>query len=101
MRTWRSNAAPARRFRPFSNARASRASAPVDQIGGAGLLARPDREAVLHELARLREPLYAQVADLRFDTGCLTAAAATEQLARLLERHWQRTSTPIRTGTDQ
>ena len=65
------------------------------------LLARPDREAVLHELARLREPLYAQVADLRFDTGCLTAAAATEQLARLLERHWQRSSTPIRTGTGQ
>ena len=65
------------------------------------LLARPDREAVLHELARLREPLYAQVADLRFDTGCLTAAAATEQLARRLERHWQRSSTPIRTGTGQ
>lgn len=54
------------------------------------LLARPDRDAVLRELARVRGPLYAQVADLRFDTGRLSAATAAARLAEQLETHWQR-----------
>jgi len=54
------------------------------------LLARDDRDAVLRELALVREPLYAEIADLRFDTGSLCAAEATAQLAQQLETHWQR-----------
>lgn len=56
------------------------------------LLARPDREAVLHALARVRDPLYAVVADLRLDTDPLSLEEATTQLVGLLERHWQRAS---------
>ncbi|MFP7722084.1 shikimate kinase [Lysobacter sp. A3-1-A15] len=62
------------------------------------LLARPDREAVLNELAELRDPLYAEVADLRYDTGRLTAAAATDHLADLLDTRWQRTHAPAGSG---
>ncbi len=56
------------------------------------LLAQPDRTAVLNELARLRDPLYAQVADLRFDTVGLTADAAAHALAAVLQAQWQRPS---------
>ena len=54
------------------------------------LLARDDREQVLKDLAASRAPLYAEVADLRFDTGQLTAAEATTRLAAVLEQQWQR-----------
>lgn len=54
------------------------------------LLARSDRDAVLRELAVIREPLYAQIADLQFDTGRLTAAEAATRLAHVLESRWQR-----------
>lgn len=54
------------------------------------LLARDDRESVLRELALVRGPLYAQIADLRFDTARLCAAEAASQLAGQLETHWQR-----------
>lgn len=54
------------------------------------LLARPDREQVLHELAARRAPLYTEVADLEFDTGGLDPARAATQLAELLSRRWQR-----------
>ena len=54
------------------------------------LLARDDRDAVLRELALVREPLYAEIADLRFDTAQLCAAEATAQLAQQLETRWQR-----------
>lgn len=54
------------------------------------LLARADRAEVLRELALVREPLYAEIADLRFDTGRLCAAEAAVQLARQLETRWQR-----------
>lgn len=54
------------------------------------LLARDDREQVLHDLAASRAPLYAEVADLRFDTDRLTAAEAATRLAMLLDRQWQR-----------
>ena len=54
------------------------------------LLQRPDREATLRALALARDPLYAEVADLRYDTGrqgCQDAAAA---LAALLAERWLR-----------
>lgn len=54
------------------------------------LLARPDREQVLRDLAAARAPLYEQVADLRFDTADLTASAAAQRLADLLTLQWQR-----------
>lgn len=54
------------------------------------LLAREDREQLLQEMARFRAPLYAEVADLRFDTDQLSAAEAATRLAVLLERQWQR-----------
>lgn len=53
------------------------------------LLQREDREAVLHELATAREPLYAATADLRFDTRDLSPAQATSQLAELLADRWK------------
>ena len=59
------------------------------------LLARDDREQVLHDLAAARAPLYAEVADLRFDTNQLTAAEAAARLAALLDRHWQRPATGV------
>lgn len=55
------------------------------------LLARGDREAVLHRLAAERDPLYADVADLHFDTNPWSFAEATAQLAQQLKASWQRT----------
>ena len=54
------------------------------------LLARPDREQVLRELAAVRTPLYAEVADLAFDPADLDVESASARLAGLLARHWQR-----------
>jgi shikimate kinase len=54
------------------------------------LLARPDREQVLHELALIRTPLYAEAADLEFDSADLDADTAALQLATLLAQRWQR-----------
>lgn len=54
------------------------------------LLAGEDREAVLLKLAREREPLYADTADLRFDTGNTGAAEAATRLHALLQTHWRR-----------
>lgn len=54
------------------------------------LLARGDREQVLRDLSERRAPLYAQVADLRFDTGSMTAADAAARLADELDRSWRR-----------
>ena len=52
------------------------------------LLAREDREAVLHRLSVERAPFYAEVADLRFDTGGLAPAEAAARLVRALEGRW-------------
>lgn len=60
------------------------------------LLARDDREQVLHDLAASRAPLYAEVADLRFDTDRLTAAEAATRLAMLLDQQWQRPAMTMR-----
>ncbi len=52
------------------------------------LLQREDREQVLHDIAAVRAPLYADVADLVFDTqrmGCVEAAGA---LASQLHGAW-------------
>lgn len=54
------------------------------------LLQRDDREAVLDEMAMARAPLYAEVADLQFDTDGLVAADAATRLIAELERRWQR-----------
>lgn len=54
------------------------------------LLARDDREQVLHDLATARAPLYAEVADLAFDTGRLSAAESATRLAAVLDRQWRR-----------
>ena len=52
------------------------------------LLQRPDREDALRELARLREPLYREVADLVLDTDGLTAAEAATRLGLTLAQCW-------------
>jgi shikimate kinase len=54
------------------------------------LLQRDDREQVLRAMRVAREPLYADVADLRFDTDGLTSADAATALVHELERHWRR-----------
>ena len=59
---------------------------------GRPLLQRADRESVLHELASIRGPLYAEIADLRFDTGNDNATHAATALAELLAVKWQRRS---------
>ncbi len=54
------------------------------------LLQREDRESVLRRLAAERMPLYAEVADLCFDTGGMASADAAASLARMLDDRWQR-----------
>ena len=54
------------------------------------LLQRGDREQVLHDLARAREPLYREVADLVLDTDGLSPGLATSTLAQLVASQWQR-----------
>jgi shikimate kinase len=54
------------------------------------LIASGDRAQVLRRLALQRDPLYAEVADLRFDTAGLSPATAAAQLAGLLQERWQR-----------
>jgi shikimate kinase len=52
------------------------------------LLARPDRAQVLADLAAVRAPLYAEVADLSFDTTSLTTQEVTDALAHALTLQW-------------
>ncbi|HEU4813839.1 MAG TPA: shikimate kinase [Xanthomonadaceae bacterium] len=54
------------------------------------LIARDDREDVLRRLAVERAPLYAEVADLRFDTDGLGPAEACARLGHLLDDRWRR-----------
>ncbi len=56
------------------------------------LLAQGDRRAKLLALAEQREPLYAEIADLRFDSDGPGPAAAAERLSALIAAQWQRTS---------
>ena len=52
------------------------------------LLQRPDREDVLRELARIREPLYREVSDLVMDTDGLAALEAASRLGLQLAGRW-------------
>ncbi len=54
------------------------------------LLAGGDREAVLRALAAERAPLYAEAAELRFETGNQPPADAAAQLIALVESHLSR-----------
>ncbi|WP_158985254.1 shikimate kinase [Lysobacter panacisoli] len=54
------------------------------------LLARGDREDVLRTLAAQRAPLYAEVADLVFDTNDYSSTEAAARLAQELDARWQR-----------
>ncbi|MDB6163329.1 MAG: aroK [Xanthomonadaceae bacterium] len=54
------------------------------------LLQREDREQVLRELSVRRAPLYAEVADLRFDTDGMTTTEAAAGLLHVLQERWQR-----------
>ena len=59
------------------------------------LIAGDDRAGVLRRLSEQRAPLYAEVADLRFDTNTLFPPQAALQLCRQLEQAWVRDAAPI------
>ena len=54
------------------------------------LLATPDRSRRLEEMAALRNPLYAEVADLVFDSDGLAVATASARLVEQLRAAWRR-----------
>lgn len=54
------------------------------------LIAGDDREAVLQRLAGERGPLYAEVADLSFETDGLGPAEACARLGHVLDGQWRR-----------
>jgi shikimate kinase len=54
------------------------------------LLQHGDPEQVLRTLASVREPLYAEIADLVLDTDGMSPGAAAMNLARLLAGRWRR-----------
>ena len=57
------------------------------------LLNAPDRRARLENLARERNPLYEEIADLRVaSAGTGNSAHTARQIVGLLETHWQRGS---------
>ena len=71
--------------------RALAALAPPGNRVKAGELALQLCEALQNwqpELARLREPLYREVADLVLDTDGLSAAEAASRLGLQLAQHW-------------
>lgn len=54
------------------------------------LLQTPDRRGRLEALARAREPLYREVADLAFDGDGAGPGPASERLASVLDEAWRR-----------
>jgi shikimate kinase len=60
--------------------------------GSRPLLAVPDRDQRLADMARLRDPLYREVCDLVFESNQSHVGSAADRLARVLERRWQRPS---------
>ena len=58
------------------------------------LLQRPDREQALLELAAIRGPLYADIADLSLDTSGQSALQAAGVLAESLAAQWRRGVVP-------
>ena len=59
------------------------------------LIAGDDRRQVLQRLSAERAPLYAEVADLDFDTDILLPPQAATRITRLLEARWTRVPAPI------
>lgn len=55
------------------------------------LLTGTDKRGQLEALARVRDPLYEEIADLVFDSQHLPAATASNHLASRLAAQWQRT----------
>lgn len=53
------------------------------------LLKGVDHAQVLGRLSEIREPLYREVANLRFETGRYPTRASSRSLAMLIARHWQ------------
>ncbi len=53
------------------------------------LLVREDREQVLQEMARLRDPLYREIADLAVDTDQFTPVEATAHVVVRLAAQWR------------
>ncbi len=56
------------------------------------LIAGDDRRQVLERLSAQRAPLYAEVADLHFDTDTLFPPQAAARIARLLDARWTRST---------
>jgi len=56
------------------------------------LLQTTNRRASLEEQARLRDPLYAEVADLAFRSGDHSARHMARELTRTLLEHWDKAS---------
>jgi shikimate kinase len=54
------------------------------------LLAGPDRHERLQAMARIREPIYRDLADLAVPGEHGSVAAASERCIALIDRHWQR-----------
>ncbi|TAN05014.1 MAG: shikimate kinase [Rhodanobacteraceae bacterium] len=59
------------------------------------LLAVPDRRLRLEQMARQRDPIYRELADLAVASGGESCRQAATRIAALLEQHWQR---PLPTG---
>lgn len=55
------------------------------------LLDAPDRRERLDQLARVRDPLYRELADFAVASGGESCQHAAARIAGLLEQHWQRT----------
>lgn len=58
------------------------------------LLQIADPQVRLRELATIRNPIYAECADLVWESQGLNPATAAAQLARQLPAHWQREAVP-------
>jgi shikimate kinase len=63
------------------------------------LLAVPDREERLAGMARIREPLYRDIADLVVPGEHAGVGAACERSITLIDQHWQRAAFPSRSQT--
>ena len=57
------------------------------------LLDTPDRRERLEQLARVRDPVYRELADLAVNSTDESCQHAAARIASLLERHWQRAPT--------
>lgn len=54
------------------------------------LLDTPDRRERLEQLARVRDPVYHELAELAVNSSDESCQRAATRIASLLERHWQR-----------